>query len=656
MNKRVISLLLILAMLASFIIMPTYAIGGERTTAVTEVCPCGCGEKLEDVTWKPWAAKPGSGHYYLTGDYVMEEFNVISGESTVLDLRGYTITTQEKTRLFTVNGYLAILDTVGGGRVSAKGEYHEAGGVVVVKDNETTGSKFELFSGTICLAEGHTTPGSGGLVYAIGGGTFVMHGGRLLEGTAYGSGGCLAVSGETSGACVLGGQIIGGTANSSGGNISVSSGTLIMENTTVIGGTAKDKGGNLYISAATANIAGCTIGNGTANHTTTGTKYGGGNICTYATATLTLSNSEIYGGYALLNGGNICFGNGTHVLTNNKIWGGNCGNLGANIYGALPNAITTIDGGEIAGDAYFGNSPLTLKGALKIGMNATGLVLKQSSKTAKISGLTAGAEVYVSGATSKVSGSLTYLKPALKATLSASGSTITVAAAADGETAGYCPHCETNAAWQPYGTQGATHVYLTADMAAFAEVTVTTDLCIDLCGFDITATGRAFSVAAEGKLTILDSVGAGVVTGTGVAGEMGGVISNAGSLTLRGGKYVYAAGNKVTGGGVIYTTSNATAVGAVFDATAFENAEEGVSGGAIYMPEACGNLTLTGCRVLAGHAYRSSGVYMAYNNTANIDGCQIIGGKAHNGSNLCLNADSSHAKGFLNMSKTLISG
>ena len=646
MKKRILAMLLVLSVLAGLPVMPVYAADekAENISSATDLCGCGCGQKIEDITWKPWAAKPGSGHYYLSGDYVMEEFNVISGESTVLDLRGYTITTESTTRLFTVNGYLAILDTVGGGRATAKGKYHEVGGVIKVIDNETTGSKFELFSGTITLATGRSTPGAGGLVYTSGGGTFVMHGGVLLEGVSYSNGGCVGVSGSNAAAQILGGQIIGGTASSAGGNISVTSGaTLTMKDTTVIGGTSKDKGGNVYVSASTANIENCSIGNGVANHTTTGTKYGGGNICTYSSATLNLTGCEVYGGYALLNGGNICFGNGTHVLKNNKIWGGNCENLGANIYSSLPGAISTIDGGEIAGDVYYSNSPLTLKGALKIGVNATGLVLKQTSKTVNVSGLTSGAEIYVSGNTSKVSGSLTYLKPALDAKLSISGSTVTVK--------------PDDTTWKPYGTTGAAYVYLTEDMADFAEVTVTSDLCIDLRGFDITASGRAFNVASGAKLTIIDSVGGGIVTGSGVANEKGGVITNAGELTIRGGKYVYAAGNTVAGGGIIYTSSALTISGAILDASAFKNTAEGAYGGAILAAEASGNITITGSRILGGSAYAGGGIRMGYNNKATIDACQILNAKAvSSGANVSLSGDSSHTSGFLTMTKTLLSG
>ena len=661
MKKRLLAMLLTLATVMSLIVIPTNAEESEIkavsvTDPATTICSCGCGKKLEEITWKPWAGKPGSGHYYLTGNYVMPEFNVISGEKTVLDLRGYTITTEAATRLFTVNGYLAILDTVGGGRATAKAQNKQTGGVIKIADYETTGSKFELFSGTITLAAGHTTPASGGLVYACTGATFVMHGGVLLEGVSGSNGGCVGISGADVSAQILGGKIIGGTADDNGGNISVTAGaTVTVENTTIIGGTAKSKGGNLFVSASTANVDNCSIGNGVSNHTTTkDSKYGGGNICTYDTATLNLENSEIYGGYALMNGGNVCFGNGTHVLKNNHIWGGTCENLGANLYSSLPKAISTIEGGTIDGDVYYNNSPLTLKGAVKIGMNATGLVLKQSSKTVKVSGLTEGAEIYVSGNTSMISGGLTYLKPALNATLSASGSTVTVTPT-DGAEAGACTCGSAKTIWQPYGTENATHVYLTEDKTDFAEVTVSSDLCIDLRGFDITAAGRAFNVASGAKLNIIDSVGGAIVTGAGVAGENGGVINNAGELTIRGGKYVYAAGNAVTGGGIIYTSSKLTVANAILDASAFNNTADGVCGGAVYVENASGNITLSGCRILGGKSYIAGGVRMGYNNNATIAACQFLSGKSlANGGNLSVSGDSDHANGFLTMTKTYL--
>ena len=78
MKKRLFALLLAISILVSMVVIPTYAEGAEtqNITAVTEVCSCGCGKTLNEITWTPWVAKPGSGHYYLTGDYVMELFGI----------------------------------------------------------------------------------------------------------------------------------------------------------------------------------------------------------------------------------------------------------------------------------------------------------------------------------------------------------------------------------------------------------------------------------------------------------------------------------------------------------------------------------------------------------------------------------------------------
>ena len=112
MKNRLFALLLASSTLISMVVAPAYAEGAEaqNITDATALCGCGCGQKLEDITWKPWAAKPGSGHYYLTSDYVMDEFIVISGESNVLDLRGHTITSKSYSRLLLVYGQMYVLD------------------------------------------------------------------------------------------------------------------------------------------------------------------------------------------------------------------------------------------------------------------------------------------------------------------------------------------------------------------------------------------------------------------------------------------------------------------------------------------------------------------------------------------------------------------
>ena len=159
MIKRLMALLLIVATLATMIVAPvnaTQLTESERNnvTAPAEVCPCGCGQALADVTWQVWApngfTEVTSGHYYLTGDYVQaEQEQIISGDRIVLDLRGHTLTTETYSRLFLIYGYLAVIDTVGGGVFSAKtpGAY---GGVVMVSTKRPTTPPSSCTAAPLC--------------------------------------------------------------------------------------------------------------------------------------------------------------------------------------------------------------------------------------------------------------------------------------------------------------------------------------------------------------------------------------------------------------------------------------------------------------------------------------------------------------------------
>ena len=665
MKKRLLALLLAVTMVLSLIVIPAYAVESDTETAVVTdlsatTCGCGCGKKLSEVEWKAWTGEVASGHFYLTGDQtIAETINVISGESVVLDLRGYTITTSTRVRTFYINGYVGILDTVGGGRLSGRtvnDSGSSSGGLVEVEDNETPGSMFELYSGIVTPAPDAGKPDNGGLIKLGTGATFRMHDGLLLNGvTASSKNGGAVFANDFATVEILGGSIVGCTAGSSGGSI-YSSGTTILKNCTIIGGSAgtggsSGSGGNIYQNGGSLTVENCTIANGKSNTTN---KYGGGNIGIVGNAKVNITDSKIYGGYALSNGGNLSLGYSTTTIKNTEIYGGSCEGMGGNVSLPINSANVTFDGCTIDGDMDNMIGTLTLKGATKISNNNGGLDLTESTKTVKATGLTSGAEVYVSG-NKTLTGSLDYIKPALNCTLTASGTTLTVAPAADGVTAGFCPHCNAKTAWQPYGTANATHVYLTGDVASFAEVTVSGDLCIDTRGFDITATGRAFTVANGGKLALMDSVGGSILTGEGVAGENGGFILNNGTLLLQGGKYVYKAGKTVTGGGIVYSAGSLTAYGVVMDASAFANTA--ANGGAICLADGAGTATVMGGYIIGGKANYGGSFYSGYNNTATITGAFFMKGKAETaGGNISFAGVSSKKQGVLRITGCMVSG
>ena len=123
----------------------------------------------------------------------------------------------------------------------------------------------------------------------------------------------------------------------------------------------------------------------------TATKYGGGNISVYSGAKATITDSEIYGGYAACVGGNLSLGRGTTTVTNCNIYNGTAEEAGGNVYTNLSTATVIVDGGSVDGHFYHGTSKLTLKGALKV--SNKGLGLQIGSGTLTTSGLTSGAEI-----------------------------------------------------------------------------------------------------------------------------------------------------------------------------------------------------------------------------------------------------------------------
>lgn len=648
MKKRFFALLLTVAILASVVVVPTHAeMLAENVTAITDLCPCGCGEKLQDVEWKVWAENPSAGHYYLDSDYVQSvQITVLSDTPVVLDLRGHTITTEGNDRLFLVNGFLHVMDTVGGGRMMAKGVASGNGGVILVEENEMVGPAFYLYSGTITPdPNALKTVAAGGLVYVGTGSTFRMTGGVLMDGyakTAYGGG---AVSSRVSDSTIeiLGGTILNCYATGNGGGI-YSTGVVRVENTVFMGCVAGGYGGNIHISSTTGQLTvkNSVITGGISKKALdpTATKYGGGNISVYSGAKATIADSEIYGGYAACVGGNLSLGRGTTTITNCNIYGGTAEEAGGNVYANLSTATVTFNGGSVDGHFYHGYAKLTLKGALKV--SDKGLGLQIGSGTLTTSGLSSGAEIYVSG-NKTLGGSASYYKAANRGNLD--GLTLTT-----GDT-GYCSQCGKTVTWAAYGTEGATHVYLTADVTDFAEVSVTDELAIDLCGFSITAAGRAFCVAEGGKLQIIDSVGTGSVTGSGVAGESGGLINNAGTLTLMGGKYTYAKNAAIADGGVIYNSGALNLSDVILDASAYNNAEG--NGGAICMaPAETAVMTFTGGYVLGGTAYYGGGIFCDYKTNSTLNGVRMVDGKAAMGGNLATYGTTSTASKTINLTMT----
>ena len=726
--KRFLSLLLVAALVLSVPVAPVFAQTNttaqkENVTPVTDACPCGCGKTIEEIEWTPLPTKyfgsAPEGHHYLTQDFIQGDYGttIIAGTNVVIDLRGFTWTSSSTAaRLFTVQGNLWIMDTVGGGKLAPKLK-KTYGGAILIDAYETASPSFTLVSGTVTAADGGDTPNAAGFIYAMEDSKFIMLGGVIENIHVKDYGGAIMASGTASieilggtirncSAGIRGGAIYsasttpvvvknttfinntvnvntaanngggaiysvpqltvenctfmgnscttngGGAIQAAGGltlkdstfigNSAVNGGDLYLRNTgkyeidncTFYGASATTNGGSIYSDAVTVDMTNSTVkaavckkwGGGIAlsgsklNATNVvldscsalyETSYynGGGNLYAALSATANLTNCTLKNGFSENQGGNAFVTGSTLNLTNTTITGG-VAETGDNL--KCYNSTTTITGGNIKGDTIIENGTLTLKGAAKIGLNSAGLVV-YGTAAVTASELTEGAEIYVqhvtSGGTVAAAGAnLDYFKGAFRSVLSGGGADPIIATtAADGETAGYCPHCNTQVAWSAFSTTNLTtgHYYLGGNVTASINIPSTADMVIDLNGKTLTGSGSR-TLTILGKLAVVDSgMGSynsttqwngGVIQGSGYTGSNGGVVHNNGTLKLYGGTILYTAkdGVNVLRGGAFYNfdTGKFYMYGGLIDGTAYNNtsatgaltnnAEPSGMGGAFY--------------------------------------------------------------------------
>lgn len=606
--KKWIALFLSLAMLLTMAAMPApkaeAAISYTPTaTPLNELCSCGCGGSWDTVEWKKWdpnltGGKPLSGHYYLDADYThSKQYQVDSGVRVVIDLRGHKLTT-EKSRLFLVYGYTAILDSVGGGLLSAAATGSANGGAVMVAwdgvaMNDEKDATFEMFDCAATLETGKSALNGG--IFSVGNNCTLridcckLLGSSALEraGAIYATGGSIVELTDT--------EIYGCSAINAGGAI-YSQGSLTLQNCRITGCKSDSYGGGIYKSGGSLTAKNTVL----ENNMTNAAQNGGGNLYAVNGSKVNMTSSTVRGGYAAANGGNIFFGKGSFSLISCTISGGVAMGKGNNLYCDDANADMALSSCTVSGDVYYAGKKLTLKNTAKISLNNTGLVL--GSSTQLVDSLTEGAEVFTN------IGSGSYLKPA--------GS--------------YCPHCAEEVTWTAMGDSPSGHCYLTADIMRTAAYDISADTVIDLRGFEITSSDRAFTIAAGGKLTVLDSIGGGTVIGSGNTDGKGGVYQNAGELTIRGGKHVYAkSGTTVATGGVVHNDNILNIHGGILDGSQFDNTASSANVGGTVCNSA-GNRSFTmsaGC-LLGGTAYAGGTLRISESNRFDITGGAFLNGTA----------------------------
>ena len=348
--KRFLAMILIAALILSIPIAPAAATQEENVTVVGDTCPCGCGKAASEINWKPYNVNvegaPADGHYYLSADYAQkQQFTIMAGDRVVIDLRGHTLNTSGYGRLFLVYGYLAVMDTVGGGRMCSKTSGAAYGGVVMVAMNETADPTFAFHSGTLTVDSDNKSSLAGGIVTVGGGCHFIMYDGMILGGSTTQQAGAIQGSSVSSDIQILGGSIVGCKADGVGGAI-YAKGNVTLKNCLLSGNQSKSFGGNICMDGGSLTIENATIEHGISNAATNG----GGNIMVLSGAKVNIKDSTIRYGYAAANGGNLLFGKGTYNLENVKVYGGVAAGKGANLYRTTddPCTMTNCEIGDMA--------------------------------------------------------------------------------------------------------------------------------------------------------------------------------------------------------------------------------------------------------------------------------------------------------------------
>lgn len=670
MKKRILSLSLVFSILASMVVMPTKA---APVTSLTDPCPCNCGSSLSQVQWLPWnvneEGNPPSGHYYLDDDYTQTSQKTIgAGSRIVLDLRGHKLTQEAEGKLFLLYGYMAVLDSVGGGCISTSPKADALASAFMVHFNDTGVGELELHSGTVTTEDTGKGSLNGGLVYVGTDCTFRMLGGMLLSGRTEGSGGAIyGASGST--IEIENGSITDCYAKSNGGSI-YSSGTTSVKNCKIWGGKAGNFGGNLYQTGGKLTINNSDIAYGSSESTST-TNYGGGNLCSLSSATVDVCNTTIRDGYASYNGGNVYYTTGNYTFTNTVIQGGVCRSYGANL-ATFSNNNTTMEHCTITGDVRYGAGTLTLKGTTKIGLNNNGLDLLGSTTTViDASGLTDGAEIFVeaNGVFTQAGANQDYFKPALRTgdiTANTDGC-LTASQVSSGKPGGYCPHCNQRVTWTRFGTEADKvgfdnnhnlyngHYYLDANGGYLYNLNANIDFVLDLNSKSLSVSNRMFLVNGDSSLSVLDSGGGGRLTAKGINNSSvdGGLIYNKGfdfRLNVYGGQLVYQRTENriIKSGGVVFSMGGKSQIhisGGLLDGSTQNNTASDANGGVIYLDGADTNergFTMTAGRILGGNVNHGGAIYLGNYANTTITGGVVTGGTASgSGGNLYLKGSSS---------------
>lgn len=629
--KRILSLLLSVAMLTGMLVMPASAL-----TAVTEdttVCPH-CNTPWDDCGWTPWVTEDTvntvpSGHYYLDEDLDITDRFLIGtkkgqgpelAEDVCIDLRGYHMTqTTSNTRALYVfdHSTLAIMDTVGGGQIIGTGR-GDTGGTIHVRPQGT----LQLFSGALVNAQKNRLT-NGGVVYVDTEGNFEMYGG-IVDGS----------------------QVTVKSDREKYGSTIYCAGNMIIEDGMVLGGSAA-LGGNIYIPATgSLKISGGTLMGGTS--TASGTSlYNGGNI--YNLGRLEITGGLITGGYAPAGrGGNIYSSGdaGQLYISGGVIENGQADSSGGNItaYGG----IFEITGGTIRGNAY-AKTDLTISGAPVIDLYGyEGLTIAEGT-VLTCKDLTQDARIVLNGTGAMTEAASSpdvaeylekgYLIPTSRYGLKVTDGVLTGSV----DNNGYCPHCQKEVTWEKYTSQTNTsgHYYTTTSTdlpegSAGLTIASGVDIVLNLISGTKVTVATGYQVA--GTLSILSSLSSAkrVYTTAATTDASGATFHVTGTLNLYDGVFGPAANTDTvtTGnGGVIYVNKGKCNVygGLITGASAAAGGAVAIKGTSASKPA---QFHMYNGVIRDGVATGGGGNIIMEYTKATIDGGLILNGKANSTGNI----------------------
>ena len=205
-----------------------------------------CEHCREAVYWDAWSGvnNPASGHYYLSGDVTQtNQIHIVADTDVVLNLNGHTLSIVG-TRGYLVRGVFSVMDTVGGGQITTTGSADAHGGVLYAQNSgTTTGATFNLYSGTLKMADEYAITTRGGLIQLTTGAVMNMYDGVIEGGVSSEIGGNVCVGSADATFNMYGGEIRGGKSPV-GGDVNIW-GTFNM-----MGGTV----GNVAVDAVAVDV------------------------------------------------------------------------------------------------------------------------------------------------------------------------------------------------------------------------------------------------------------------------------------------------------------------------------------------------------------------------------------------------------------------